>query len=528
MFFYLIQFDETNNLKIKFMKNVLFGLLAFMGFLSNAQNAIEWKKCIGGTSFDEASSILQTTDGGYVVGGYSNSTDGDVSGNHGSADFWVVKLSSSGALQWQKCFGGTAGDYLTSIQQTSDGGYVLAGSTASNNGDVTGNHGFNDGWVVKLSNLGVLQWQKCLGGSNNEFINSIIQTTDGGFVVAGSTESNNGDVLGNNGSVDAWVVKLTSLGVVQWQNCLGGTFNETVNDIQQTTDGGYILASKTTSNNGDVSGNHSSARQDVWIVKLSSLGDLQWQKCFGGSLADEAFSIQQTTDGGYVFAGSTNSIDGNIVGNLGNYDIWVVKMSNLGVLQWQQFSGGTSGDIGRSIKQTSEGGYIVVGYTQSFDGDASGTNGSVDALVVKLSSFGATQWQKCFGGTSEDYGFTIQKTTDGGYVLAGYTISTNGDVSGNHGLKDAWVIKLSGTLSLVEPSNSNSFSFFPNPVTICINLNLENEYYNQTYTIRDILGKTIIQGKISGPSSSINIESLSNGVYFIAVGQSKNIKFIKE
>ena len=138
------------------------------------------------------------------------------------------------------------------------------------------------------------------------------------------------------------------------------------------------------------------------------------------------------------------------------------------------------------------------------------------------------EWKKCIGGTSFDEASSILQTTDGGYIVASVTNSNNGNVSGNHGVQDAWVMKLSNTLGILEPLNSNSFSFFPNPVTNCINLKLDIENSNQTYIIRDTLGKIITQGKISGPFTSINVEYLSGGVYFIAVGQSKNIKFIKK
>ncbi|MGB4094684.1 MAG: T9SS type A sorting domain-containing protein, partial [Bacteroidales bacterium] len=147
---------------------------------------------------------------GYIVAGETWSNDGDVSGNHGNSDYWVVKLNSSGDIEWQKCLGGTNSDWAYSIQQTNDSGFIVAGYTHSNNGDVSGNHGYYDYWVVKLNSSGDIEWQKCIGGTNYEFANSIQQTSDGGFIVAGETLSNNGDVSGNHGYSDAWVVKLTN------------------------------------------------------------------------------------------------------------------------------------------------------------------------------------------------------------------------------------------------------------------------------------------------------------------------------
>ncbi|WP_353083770.1 T9SS type A sorting domain-containing protein, partial [Flavobacterium sp.] len=202
----------------------------------------------------------------------TESNNGDVSGNHGGYDIWVVKLNNTGIL-WQKCLGGVANDYGSSIKQTIDGGYILMGSTSSSNGDVSGNHGGSDIWVAKLTNLGGIEWQKCLGGIQSDTAASIQQSTDGGYILCGDTSSFDGDVSGWHGADDVWVVKLTNIGVIQWQKCLGGTINDNSKTIQQTTDGGYIIAGNTTSNDGDASGNQGGS--DIWIVKLSSFLGLE-------------------------------------------------------------------------------------------------------------------------------------------------------------------------------------------------------------------------------------------------------------
>jgi len=258
-----------------------------------------------------------------------------VSGNNGGGDAWVVKLTSTGAIQWQKTLGGTDSDGANSIQQTTDGGYIVAGTTNSNDGDVSGNHGAyptSDFWVVKLDSLGTIQWQKTLGGTGGETAYSIQQTADGGYIVAGNTKgSNDGDVSGNNGDLDAWVVKLTSTGNIQWQKALGGTGIDGATSIQQTMDGGYIVAAGTASNDGDVFGYHGGSG-DSWVVKLDSLGTIIWQKTLGGTRGEIVYSIQQTMDGGYVMAGITYSNDGDVSGHYFPTtlaDIWVVKLGPL-------------------------------------------------------------------------------------------------------------------------------------------------------------------------------------------------------
>jgi len=329
-------------------------------------------------------SIQQTSDGGYIVAGQTQSDDGDVSGYHGEGDAWVVKLNSTGSIEWQKCLGGTSGEGAYCIQQTEEGGYILAGPTTSNDGDVIGNNGSKDFWVVKINNIGSIEWQKCLGGTMDEYPNSIQQTSDGGYIVAGQTQSDDGDVSGNHGDWDMWIVKLNNTGDITWQKCLGGTEHERANNIQQTTDGGYIIAGHALSNDGDVSGNH--GETDYWIVKIDDLGDNEWQKCLGGTSYESAESIQQTSDGGYIIVGSTDSDDGDVSGNNGFSDYWVVKINNLGDIEWQKCLGGTGQERARAIQQTTDEGHIIAGYTDSNDGDVNGNNGASDFWVVKLNN----------------------------------------------------------------------------------------------------------------------------------------------
>ena len=316
------------------MKHLFLTVTLFSVTLLYAQAPeIEWQKSLGGSYFDEARSIQQTSDGGYIVAGNSYSNDGDVSGNHGEWDYWIVKLNDTGNIQWQKCLGGSEFDIAYAIQQTSDGGYIVAGMTESNDGDVSGNHGYDDYWVVKLDDTGNIQWQKSLGGSSIEKAQSIQQTLDGGYITAGYSYSNNGDASGNHGASDYWVVKLDDTGNIQWQKSLGGSESEWAYSIQQTTDGGYIVAGWSYSNNGDVSENHGD--DDYWVLKLDNTGNIQWQKSLGGSSVEWAHSTQQTSDGGYIVAGWSKSNDGDASGNHGETDVWVVKLAGSGVTTYE-------------------------------------------------------------------------------------------------------------------------------------------------------------------------------------------------
>ncbi|MBK9248201.1 MAG: choice-of-anchor D domain-containing protein [Ignavibacteria bacterium] len=257
------------------------------------------------------------------------SIDGDVTGNNGSMDYWVVKLNPAGAIEWQKALGGSSTEHANSIQQSTDGGYIVAGVSASKNGDVTGNNGNDDYWVVKLSPTGAIDWQRSLGGSLKDVAHSIQQSNDGGYIVAGESGSTDGDVTGNNGNDDYWVVKLSPIGAIEWQKSLGGSNYDRAHSIQQSTDGGYIVAGVSTSIDGDVTGNIGS--EDYWVVKLSSTGTIEWQKSLAGSNEDFAYSIHQSADGGYIVAGESYSNNGDVSGNHGASDYWVVKLSPEGV-----------------------------------------------------------------------------------------------------------------------------------------------------------------------------------------------------
>ena len=416
---------------------------------------IQWQKCLGGSAFDRGSSIIQTSDGEYIVAGTVESSDSDIEGGgfHGAFDFWIAKLDITGSIKWHKCLGGSGSDTAYSIQQTNDAGYILIGDTNSNDGDVAGG-GFNGGydiWITKLSSFGTIQWQKCLGGSEDDTARSVRQTNDGGYIVAGWTYSNDSDVAGgdHHGRADFWVVKLNSAGTIQWQKCLGGSDDDIAECVSTTNDGGFIVTGVTYSNDNDVKGKHnpSSRNSDFWVVKLNSAGTIQWQKCLGGSGNDWAYSIQQTSNGGYIIGGKTDSHDGDASGNHGGFDLWVVKLNPVGSIEWQKSLGGSHADEAYSIQSTDDAGYIIVGDTYSDDGDVTGSHVAPhyifpDFWIIKLDDKGNIKWQKALGGSRADIAHSIEKAYEGKYVVVGLSHSNDGDVSGNHGLGDLWVVKL--------------------------------------------------------------------------------------
>jgi len=403
-------------------------------------SAVQWQRPLGGSQSDYGQAVCQTSDGGCIIAGYSQSNDGDVTGHHGSLyldDFWVVKLNQSGQVEWQKSLGGSLAENAYSIKQTSDGGYVIAGNAGSSDGDVAGGNasGF-DGWIVKLSSSGSVQWQKTFGYSfSTEILYSIEQTSDGGYIATGYTEHGT-----NNASF--WIIKCSSTGTLEWEKLYGGSNDDRANSIHQTTDGGYIVAGRTFSNDEDVSGNHGD--YDWWVIKLNHSGNLEWQKTLGGSQKDEAASVVQTPDGGYIIAGTTNSSDGNVAGSKGNNDFWVVKLNNSGEMDWQKTYGGSSSEEANCIIKTTDGNYVIAGHTRSSNGDVTNLKGSEDFWIIKISNTGNLLWQKTLGGSSLDKAECIDQSADGGYIIGGTTWSNDGDVSGNNDESNPnfWIVKL--------------------------------------------------------------------------------------
>lgn len=506
---------------------VIFFLFFFSEHSFAQAPPIQWQKPLGGSASDAAYSIFQTSDGGYVVTGYTNSNDGDVTGHHDSADCWVVKLSSTGAIQWQKSLGGSRPDYGWSIRQTFDGGYIVAGSSKSTDGDVTGNHGGTDAWVVKLNSTGGMQWQKCLGGTGWDQANAVVQTADSDYVVCGYSNSNDGDVTGNHGGDDYWVVKLDGTGGIVWQKTFGGAADDDAYAMQLTSDGGFIISGTTSSNDGDVAGNFDVTQGNYWIVKLSSSGTLQWQKSMGSTGWDIANAVQQTTDGGYIVNGYAPANDSDVTGNHGGTDFWVVKLSSAGAVLWKKCFGGTNYDYGQSVCQDADGGFVLAGAANSNDGDVIKAHGIADMWIAKITATGGVDWQVCFGGAAEDWAQAVLATADGGYVVAGYTKSNDGDVDNmSHGNSDFWVVKLASKVAVGAVVPGADIAIYPNPANTVLTISAAERIGE--ISITDLPGQVIQTLRPGKEQVDIDVSVLPPGVYMVTINGSKVRRFVKE
>jgi len=354
-------------------------------FTEYAYAQVRFAKTYRGPDNDHASSVQQTSDGGYIVAGRTNSFGA------GNYDAFLVKTDANGNLEWAKTYGGTSADFAYSVQQTSDGGYILTGYTESFGA------GGRDIFLIKTDADGNLEWAKTYGGTNWDEARSVQQTSDGGYIVAGYTRS-----FGPVWNGEFFLIKTDADGNLQWAKTYGRPSWDEAYSVQQTSDNGYIMAGLTAA--------FGAGAYDIFLIKTDEYGNVQWANAYGGTSYEWAFSVQQTSDG-YIVAGYTESF----VFVAGDRNIFLIKTDEYGNVQWAKTYGGMYWDEARSVQQTSGGGYIVAGYTASFGA------GGGDLFLIKTDANGNVQWAKTYGGTDFDGAFSVRQTSDGGYIVAGQT-----------------------------------------------------------------------------------------------------------
>jgi len=390
------------------MKKLLFIVLLTIPFVGFGQS---WEKTFGGIGNDEGYSVQQNTDGGYIVCGRTKSF------GNGYSDIYLIKTDGNGDSLWTKVLGGVVSERGYSVQQTNDGGYIVCGYSNS-----FGNGVLHDFYLIKVDGNGNQLWDQVFTQSHESSGKSIEQTIDGGYILCGSKRST------TNGINDVYLIKTDENGVEQWSEDYGsGSYSEIGYSVQQTIDEGYIITG--------VKENINQGSSDIYLVKTDENGNYLWNKTIGGVNSDESYSVQQTTDEGYIISGWTES-SGN-----GNKDVYLVKTDDNGDSLWTKTFGGTGNDEGKSVQQTNDGGYIITGSTQSFG------NGGYDVWLIKTDENGDTLWTKTFGGSNWDFGYSVQQTTDGGYIITGSTLSF-----GNGG-GDVYIIKTDGNGNVTSTFN---------------------------------------------------------------------------
>ena len=450
------------------MSAVLFALL----FAPFAQAQQKWTRTYGGTEEDEGRSVQQTLDGGYIVAGKTASYGA------GYDDFYLIKTNASGDTLWARTYGGTVRDWGWSVVQTPDIGYIIAGQTTSFGA------GDKDYYLVKTNASGDTVWTRTYGGTGMDEGRSVQLTSDGGYIVAGVTTSFGA------GSYDFYLVKTNAVGDTLWTRTHGGTNEEVCYSVRRTFDGGYVVVGYTAS--------YGAGNEDVYLVKTDAVGDTEWTRTYGGLGNDIGFSVQQTPDSGYIIAGYTASY------GAGNGDVYLVKTNSSGDTLWTRTYGGTNEEMGYSVQRTLDGGYVVAGKTASFG------QGNGDVYLLKTNASGDTLWTRTWGGVGVDFANSVQQTSDGGYIVAGYTAPPAG--SG-----DVYLVKTDadGSAAVAEPGSSRqleagSIIALPNPFTSFARI---PGHEDERFSLYDISGKVV--GMCRGDRVA---EGLSPAVYFIKPG----------
>ena len=539
------------------MKNLLM-LVLLISWISGMSQIFEpkWESCYGGIGWDEGLGLTELNDNYYIVG-RTESFEGDISHNHGLDDVWFLEIDSLGNLLMEKTLGGMKSDGGHDIRKLNDSVFYITAMTNSSDGDISNNLWPESNsciWVLQVDTQGEIIWEKVHGGSKIDWMRDMEITNDGGVLCLCLTTSDDGDVSNPNGGWDMWLFKLNSSGEMQWEMSLGGEGSDNAGGVIQTQDMGYLVVGNT---NGYGGGNYDTTCnyhgvpggwKDAWIIKLDSLRNIEWQQCYGGSYHEWATNIIELVDG-YIILGTTESNDGDVSGFNGivgdpysGSDIWVFKIDKQSNLIWQKCLGGSYYEWARNIFPTTDGGIMVVGSTQSDDGDVEGFNGIQaggwdDVWFTKLDSLGNLVWQYCYGNLGEEYLYrgVIQKS-DWNYVLTLATNSNEWQCSSETNLKtDLRIVELyDTTVGITENKTENlSVEVFPNPATerVKFKYKLPSGQTQGKLTIYSSSGILIRGFVLMAMQGQIvyNTSTLPNGVYFytvVAGGKKETGKFV--
>ncbi len=500
---------------------------------------ILWEKSYGGKHAEYLFDAQPTPDYGFILAGSSSSgKNGNKSEfSQGNLDYWVWKMDEKGELDWQKSFGGSGDDFLQTIRLTNDGGFILAGTSNSAKSiqKNENSRGQEDFWILKLDARGGEMWQKTIGGNGQEKLNSIIQTIDGGYLIGGSSSS---DVSGekteaNRGNLDYWIIKLNKSGNIQWQKTYGGSQFDLLKSVVQTKEGGYLLAGYSNSvASGDKIENNIGVG-DYWIIKTDDKGDILWQRTLGGDKDDQLNCLIKLVDGSYVLGGNSNSnaTNNKSKGSKGT-DFWVLKIDEDGEIIWQETYNYGKIDVLTSIVENPDGTMLIGGYAQS---EVMGTSmkdkeGINDYIALKINNKGEEIWDKIVGSNGEDLMKKTIVTRDGGYLLTGTSKGKiSRDKNSGKGSNDFWVVKLKDK---DKPQKTKApIEAIPNPVQTYTNVIVGFEFDSGTATLYDLSGRQLQQFEIQDRTVPIDLSKYPEGIYIVEVRTNthdNSVKIIKK
>ncbi|MET3730846.1 T9SS type A sorting domain-containing protein [Moheibacter stercoris] len=488
------------------MKHIYFLIIlfAFSDLFAQIQPEILWEKKIGGAHEEKANDIIQLADGNIIVVGFKLS-DTDVYGY--SSDFYIVKLNELGEQIWEKSFGGSMWDEVKSVVETLDGDILMAGFSYSNNGNVLNNYGNSDAWIVRLNGNGDIVWSKNYGGSSIDTAQSIVSNLDGTYTILGTSFSSDIDLDNNKGLMDYWVFSIDEMGEILWSKTYGGSQEDFATQLIKTQDNGYLLGGYSHSIDHDVPNNW--GEKDFWVVKITNTGEIQWSKNFGGSEWDELYGLCETESGNFGLSGYTYSSDGDVSELYGDVDIWVVKLDAAGNMLWERNYGSSGTDEGYSISAIGEN-FLVAGMTVGdvIDYDITEGIGGGDMWFFKLDANGDLICQKVLGDIYYDRANVIQSFIDDKFLVAGHFEHENPTGQPEDINFDFWVIYFADAEMSTEELNQKSISIYPNPVK-------NNLFFSEE--LRDIEIYNSLGQKIRNfeKGTHINLSSLPKGTYLL-------------
>jgi TolB-like protein len=483
--------------------------VVIVGEKKDGEPLITFERTYGGDAADEGYSVNQTKDGGYIIAGQTRSSFGA-----GGWDIYLIKTDSLGDTLWTRTYGGSSTEEQTaneqSIQQTSDGGYIITGAIR-----YTG-LSLNDVLLIKTDSLGNTLWTQTYGGPADDLGFAVLETTDGGYIIVGEK--------GGPGNSDLYLIKTNASGNPIWTKTYGGPIRDVASSIQKTSDGGYIITGWTRSFGTGV--------QDIWLLKTDSLGDTLWTKTYGGLASDEGYSVQISSDCGYIISGVTFSF------GAGSGDVWLLKTDASGDTLWTKIYGGLGDDRGFSVQQTNDGGYVTSGFTNSFG------SGGYDFYLLKTDSSGDTLWTRTFGGTSDERSDCVRQTSDGGFIIAGY----QGNIASGSISNDVYLIKTdenglveggisggpqSGGIITLNPPAFNLNQNHPNPfnklTAISYQLRVPGHTTLKIYDLSGRLVETLVNEAQKPGVYQVEWDGKdhSSGIYFYRLSAGENVITIK-
>ncbi len=519
------------------LTHLLAGISLLLATQNYAQDVL-WEKSYGGIQSEYLFDAQPTADYGFILAGSSLSgkSGNKQQENIKDLDYWVWKMDEKGDLDWQKSFGGTGADFLQSIQNTIDGGFILAGTSTSMKGadKKDDNFGKEDFWIIKLNAKGDEEWQKTIGGTGRDVLTAISQTKDGGYIIGGSSESIVSGLKSeaSYGSLDYWILKLDSTGNIEWQKTFGGQFMDQLEIIQPTKDEGYIIGGWSNSLKSGNKTEDSFGEGDYWILKLDRNGEKEWERAFGGEEDDHLYTIIELKEGGYLAGGDSRSgTSGNKKRSNGRgTDFWLVKITETGETDWEETYDFGQTDVLTSITENGDGTLLLGGNAKTENTGLARTDkkGIDDYIALKIAADGEEKWRQTVGSAGEDNLKKLVETRDGGYLLAG---TTNGKVSrdrnSGQGRRDFWVVKLRDKDKEDENDRYVGLEAFPNPTENFTNIIVNHEFENGTASVYDISGKQIQSFEISSRTVPIDLQGLPVGIYIVTVTTNVSTESVK-